>query len=117
MKAILVDSKNQTVTEIEINNYKEIYSHLGEECRTFEAPVSLPNNDTFYVDEEGLYHTCEGGWKMKNFNQPILGNAVIQGTNINTGESIDVKSTVDEIKKMIIWVSKIECRLFADQFN
>ena len=108
MKAFKVNATDRKVEVIEINDWKEIAPAIGGQCEMFEAPVCLENEDTFYTDEEGLYHTCEGGWKLKDFRHPILGNAVIQGTN-EEGESCEPLSTLEEIEAMIIWVDKDEC--------
>jgi len=108
MKAYKINAVDRKVETIEINSWRDISPAIGGECESFEAPVTLENNDTFYVDEEALYHSCEGGWKLENFAFPILGNAVIQGTN-DEGESIEPLSTIEEIEAKIIWVSKEEC--------
>jgi hypothetical protein len=114
MKAYRINVVDRKVEEIEINDWRGIAPAIGGQCETFEAPVSLENDDTFYVNEEALYQPCEGGWKLENFAYPILGNAVVQGTD-EEGESTEPLSTIEEIESMIIWVDKDECEAHRDR--
>jgi hypothetical protein len=116
-KALLINPAEQTVSVIEINDYKDIYKFIGNGCTCFSAPVSLDNDDTFYCDDEGLYHEIHGGIMMENWAYPIIGNIVVQGTDMETGDSIDVKTTPEELEKQIIWVSQEKCQAWADKFN
>jgi len=108
MKAYKVNVIDRKIEEIQINSWRDISPAIGGGCEVFEAPVTLPNNDTFYVDEEAMYHECVGGWMLEGFSYPVLGNAIIQGTD-DEGESTEPLSTIEEIESMIIWVSKENC--------
>jgi hypothetical protein len=106
MKAILIDVVNQQVVETEISNYKEIYTKIGNGCTLFTVPVTFENEDALYVDDEGLLHPeIQGGFIMKDWVRPMVGNGVILGTD-DEGESVDCKTTVDEIKAQIQFLSK-----------
>ena len=118
MRVLKVNVVTQQIEEVEYNgNFKEIYNIIGNGCNTFECPVTLDNEDTFYCDEEGLFHDNIGGWKMKNFAYPIVGNSVLIGTNLNNGESVDAVTTKEELEKMIIWVDKQTAQKHIDKFN
>lgn len=117
LKALLIDSATKEIKEVVVKDYTDLYKLLGNGCNNFAAPVELPNHDTLFVDDEGLYHCFKGGYKMKGWGYPIVGNGVLQGCNINTGNSINVKTTKEELEKMIIWVSVEECNAWADRFN
>jgi len=114
MKAYKINVADRKVEEIQINNWKDIAPAIGGQCHTFEAPIILDNEDTFYSDEEGLFNECEGGWMLGNFKHPILGNAVVQGTD-DEGDSVEPTSTIEEIEAMIIWVSKENCEAYRSQ--
>ena len=108
MKAFKINATDRKIEVVEINSWKDIAPAIGGQCESFEAPVTLENEDTFYTDEEGLYHNWTSGWKMKNFAYPILGNDIVQGTN-DEGEAVEPLSTIEEIEAMIIWVDTDEC--------
>lgn len=104
-KAILIDVTNKTVTNCEINHYKEIYPLIGNGCTMFTVPVELENMDAIYVDDEGLLHDeMKGGFILEGYHSPLIGNAVIQGTD-DEGESVDCKSTLEEIAARITFLT------------
>jgi hypothetical protein len=52
MRAILLDAKTRTVSEVDYDgDYKSIYGLIGCQCFTV---VQLGNGDDLYVDDEGL---------------------------------------------------------------
>lgn len=105
MKAILIDVVNQTITETTISNYKEIYQKIGNECSLFTCPIEFENSDVIYVDDEGLLKEVHGGFMMNGWNYPLIGNAIILGTD-EEGESVDYASNIEEIKRKIIFCTK-----------
>ena len=104
-KAIKIDAINKKIYEVEIHNeLDDIYNHL--DCDLFTCPVSLDNQDTLYVDDEGLLinlYDYKGSFYFKDFQQPLFGHGLIIGTN-NEGDSVDVKSTVEEIEKLVSFI-------------
>lgn len=108
MKAFKIDPKNKTIEEIVINRWQGIYQHISEECCTFCCPVQFENDDTIYADDEGLFHTIEGGIIMKDWKYPILGNTLLIGED-REGDIDDVKTSLEELQSKIIWVSKELC--------
>lgn len=118
MKALKINTETRTIEEIFIDgSLKSIYDAIGNGCTCFECPVSFENDDTLYVDEEGLFHDVNGGMAVKGFGNPIVGNGLIIGTDIETGESRDCLSTVEEIKSKIKWISKEDANMYADYFR
>lgn len=99
MKAIKIDSTNNTISEIEISkDYREISRNIG--CDLFCVGRTLPNGDTLYVDDEGWLNS--NVTRAFGFDGNILaGNGLILGCNRNTGDSISVKSSLEQIKKMV----------------
>ena len=51
MKALKIDVVNKTISQIEIKNYKEIYSAIGNDCDLFCCPVEFENGDILYSDD------------------------------------------------------------------
>ena len=101
-KAIKIDVVKQDVYEIELSDdYKAIYGAIGNGCTIFCAPIEFENGDTLYSDEEGLLHEkMVGCFMMENWKYPLVGNAIILGTD-DEGDSIDAKSTIEEIKNKV----------------
>ena len=113
MKAIKINSELKKIYIVYINHYNEIYPHLNPQCTTFCCPVTFENQDTIFSDDEGLYNQFEGGFIFNDWNYPLVGNAIILGTD-NEGDSVDVKTSIQEIEKKITWVSKEDCIKWAN---
>jgi hypothetical protein len=117
MKVIKIDSANKTITQIEMGKGLEsIYEAIGNKCTCFTCPIELENGDVIYADDEGLFHPFEGGIMMPNWNYPIVGNILIVGSD-DEGDSVDAKTTVEEITPLIEWVGKDRCEMWASQFR
>ena len=117
MKALKIDTANRKVEVIEISSWQDIAPAIGNGCTTFAAPVVMENDDTLYVDDEGIFNGFEGGFKLEDsWQYPILGNAILQGTD-EEGDSIEPKTTKEELEAMIIWVDKAECEKWAANFH
>lgn len=120
-KAIKIDVINRSIYEVEITKEKNIYHHIGNGCNTFECPVQFENGDAIYCDEEGLYHEIHGCFVMEGWKHPIVGNAIILGTD-NEGDSINHKTTLEEIAEKLIFGSKelaidfIEAKSMSDAY-
>ena len=103
MKAILINPKLQTINEINYSgDYKDIYKLT--ECSTFTCvyPFNL-NEDTIYLDDEGLLKPSNYCFTFKYDNgyvQPLMGNALVLGAD-DEGESKDVETSIDEIKRRV----------------
>jgi hypothetical protein len=108
MKAIKIDVVKQDVYYVEMEkDYHRIYDEIGNGCTLFCCPVEFDNSDALYSDDEGLLHeNLEGCFMMEGWRIPLVGNAIILGTD-EEGDSTDVASTVEEIKsKIIFWGDK-----------
>jgi hypothetical protein len=103
MKALKINVEERIVEVINIENFTDIYPHIGNECHTFTCPEVLPNNDSLYVDDEGLLKEMKGFFSIGD-SAPFVGNAVLQGTNAE-GDSVSVVSTKEEIESKITWYS------------
>ncbi len=112
MKAILINSFEQTVTEIEIEkyNFRAMQDIIG--CDIIVAGYVFSNRDFMYVNEEFRYRDQHKGFIVNEENNyfknvSILGNALIVGRGepnkegYLNGHDQDVKSTVEYIKSLI----------------
>lgn len=113
MKAYLIDSKECTVTEVEHDDsIHDIYEKL--DCRSFDA-VRLDNDDTIYVDDEGLYqkHTY---FVVDGMPNPLAGNGLVLGTDLD-GYSTDPTYDISTITDMIRFIDFDEALRMAEQLD
>jgi hypothetical protein len=115
MRAVVIDSENQKVFEVSIGtDFNEIYPLIGNGCSTFAVPVVLHNGDALYADDEGLLQEdIKGGFIMKDWNYPIVGNAVLLNVD-EEGESCDAVSDVEDLNSQIEWVSQRDAKGWAE---
>lgn len=105
MKAILIDSKNRTVSQIEVSNaYPDINKAIGVDliCVGTELPGA-----TLYVDDEGLLKSENTVFEFQGAHQPFAGNGVILGFDPNEEEeNKDCPYTVEQIRAKVKWTNK-----------
>lgn len=115
MKAIKIDVANQKISQVTIGDYKEIYSAIGNGCSLFCCPVQWENNDVLYADDEALLQeNLEGCFSFPDFKYPIVGNAIILGSD-DEGESVDTKTKISELMEKIIWGNKEAAELWRNK--
>ncbi len=111
MKAILIDTKNKEIKEVEHDDtLKNIYKLV--DCATFDV-VNIDNTNGIYVDDEGLfveeplffiYHgTNHDGFHGRI--QPLAGNGLILGVD-SEGNSIAPTVTLKEVKEAVDFHSR-----------
>lgn len=105
MKAVFINSKEETVTEVEVNDNENIlhqwYKILGVNMVEVACYIN-EQEDAIIVDEEGLltltnntkFFTYEGA------HQPFAGNGLITGKD-DEGESISCHVTADDVRPKI----------------
>ncbi len=113
-KAILIDVQAQTITETQIGHYSDIYAKIGNGCHTFACPVEFDNGDSLYIDDEGLYNDPKGCFIMKGWSMPVVGNAIILGSD-EEGESVDCQSTIEEIASQLKFYSEEVAKAWAEK--
>lgn len=96
LRAILIDAKNKTVSEIQLGkDYKEISKKIG--CDLFTVATTFPNGDGVFVDDEGLINGTPDFFYCKNiYPHPLAGSAVILGSD-REGESKDAKIKIPDL--------------------
>ena len=104
-KAILINSELRTFEYVNVaEGIQDIYKHIGNNCSTFACPIMFKNHDTMYVDDEAMLNEPTSGIMMEDWRYPLAGNILIMGTDIETGDSVDVKTTIEELKPQIKFV-------------
>jgi len=89
MKAILIDSINREVKEVEIGKgIDEMYKFL--QCECFTIASYLDKQDAIFVDDEGLMNGTDSFFTYEGAHQPFAGNGLIMGCD-DMGESEDCK--------------------------
>lgn len=101
MKSILINSTTREVKEVTLADVlKDTYAHIG--CSMVETGEYINNSDALMIDEEGYFKEGQCGFFFEeNF---YYGNAIIWGTDIDDGDTIDCASSVEDIRSLIYWV-------------
>ena len=106
MKAILIDSINKEVKEVEIGKgIDEMYKFL--QCECFTVASYLPKEDAIFVDDEGLMNGTDVFFTYEGAHQPFAGNGLIMGCD-SKGNSVDCKIDINEVKKRVLFYDKFE---------
>ncbi len=109
MKAILIDSVNKEVKEIEIGKgIEEMYKFL--QCECFTIASYLDKQDAIFVDDEGLMNGTDVFFTYEGAHQPFAGNGLIMGCD-DEGESVDCKISFAEAKDKVKFYSRYELAL------
>lgn len=109
MKAILIDSVNREVKEIEIGKgIDEMYKFL--QCECFTIASYLDKEDAIFVDDEGLMKEQNAFFTFEGAHQPFAGNGLIMGCD-DEGESEDCKISFNEVKEKVKFYDKYELSL------
>lgn len=100
MKGLLINVKDKTVTEVEVNHYTDIYKHVG--CDLFQ-PVDIDEKNSVYVDEEGLLKLTSDSkfFKIDGMYEPLCGNGLVLGNDYETGESVDTTVSIETLKSKL----------------
>lgn len=99
-KGILIDVKNETITEVQVGDYKDIQKKIG--CDLFDV-VQIDEENDVYVDDEGLLSVDKDSkfFGFKGSNVKLAGNGLVLGNNRNTGDSKNTTLTVEYLKERI----------------
>ena len=106
MKAILIDSINKEVKEIEIGKgIDQMYEFL--KCQYFTIGSYLDKQDAIFVDDEGLMNGTDQFFTFEGAHQPFAGNGLIMGCD-DEGESEDCKIDITEVTKKVKFYDRYE---------
>ncbi len=103
-KAYLIDAEKREITQVEVGDYTTYYPLL--KCEVFTT-VGLEDDDTLYVDDEGLFQPQENFFMYQGYNQPLAGNGLVLGTD-KEGNSVDPKMTLETLKSKVKFMNRKE---------
>jgi hypothetical protein len=93
-RAIFIDAKNKSVTEIAISQLEDLQSAVEG---YIEIGVKFASTDVLFVNEEGLLRGFDYGFYIEGCNQMFIGNGIIVGTT-RSGNNADVEISLDAIR-------------------
>lgn len=107
-KAILIDPKNQTVTDIEVdseNPEKTLHAIIGG---WLTIAFDWSNGDVLYVDDEGLLKDSNYFFRITDFpHQPLAGRGVVVGREMDeSSESYPTTYTKEDILLRVMWLGR-----------
>lgn len=96
MRAIFIDARNKTVSEIQLGkDYKEISKKIG--CDLFTVATTYDNGDGVFVDDEGLINgTFDFFFCPAIYPHPLAGNGIILGSD-REGDSVSAKTAIADL--------------------
>lgn len=107
MKGYRIDPKVRRITEVTLgDHYEEISESIGS--RLFCVGSYLPNEDTVFVDDEGLYAEEKHFFRIdsriqKNTNPaPLCGVGLVLGAD-SEGNSVDAKIGLEQLFEAVSW--------------
>ena len=107
MKAILINPFEQTVTQVDYSgDYTEIYKLIDAE---YYDVAGIAHGDGIFVDDEGLLNSPTHFFEHADYHSPLAGKGLIIGCN-SEGESVDCKTTVEEVKSKVKFSTILEMR-------
>ena len=110
MRAYLIDPINKEISVVDYNGDYQMINELINSQRGFDAVYGFRNQDTLFVDDEGLLRKENHGFEFTYDNghtQPLMGKALVLGTDAE-GESVAVKSTLEEVASKVNWIGKVK---------
>lgn len=103
--ALLLNAKENTITEIVIKDYSDISRLIG--CNYFTTVQVNDKGDTLYVDDEGLINGTTVGFTFDGYDGPLMGNGILLGTDLRTGDSKDISMTTAEFASKVKTLMRI----------
>lgn len=107
IRALVIDAANREVREIRLSsNESEQLSQAQEIVGGYiESAVRLPNEDTIFVNDEGLLTEPEHFFLVAGYPKPLAGNGIIMGADPETGETANVKTSLETLAKNVSFAS------------
>ena len=118
MRAIKIDAREKTVTEVEVppgtstlTFMQQVVGGFIETARNFHEDQAGPGCfDTVYVNEEGLLHGDTSCWfTWDGAHQPFVGNGVVMGVDAD-GETTSPTCTLEEARAAVKFLSREDVR-------
>ena len=110
MRAYLIDPIKREISVVNYNGDYQMINELINSQRGFDAVYGFRNEDTLYVDDEGLLLKENYAFEFTYDNghvAPLMGKGLVLGTDAE-GESVAVKSTLEEVASKVNWIGKVK---------
>lgn len=121
IKVVKIDCVTKALEEFEIERNLFAYYKLID-CRMIEGvPVDLAEVSVdgtvneVYVDEEFMYTPKPGGFYFEG-GQPMLGNGMIVGVDLEEGDFVDHKVDLEKMRNLITFISAEQAAVFQQDF-
>lgn len=111
MKAILIDSANREVRELEVDGKLEGLQKL---VGGYIELVRLSAEEDLYVNEEGLLHGEQNFFQLNGYAQPLAGNGVVVG-NDGDGGQVSTRFTVEYVSGRVRFMDVSEAARAAQE--
>lgn len=115
MRIIKIDVEKKKITDVlHDGTLENIYRLIGNGCRTFTCPVEFNSLDALYCDDESLLRPddIKGGFIMNGWSYPIVGNALVIGTD-EEGDSRDTHTSMLWFCKNVIFIDEQMAKDYA----
>jgi hypothetical protein len=109
MRAIKINSYNETIEEIEINGLADMQKHVEG---YIEAGFYFPDGSCCFVDEEGLLKQTPVFFEIKGAHQPFAGNGLIVGAADENGATTPCTLNIDYVKKMTRFYDLLSLQIY-----
>jgi len=116
LRGILINAYTRSITEVAIPTGTDpIYKELSKDatnpvdCFTCVDIAEDPDGmiQTLFVDDNGMFMQTQF-FKISNHSTPLAGNALLLGTDMENGESISTSMSIDEVRKHVEFLSRIQ---------
>lgn len=97
-RGFLINPENRTISQVEYNgDYKQIYEFIKAELFTV---VRIDEDNTVFVDDEGLLNDPRYFFKLRGYHQPLAGRGLILGVD-KEGESIGSTLELSDVENLV----------------
>lgn len=120
MKAYLINSSAQTITEVEYKNSAELRTLIG--ARWLNVAKGWNDGTTLYVDDEGLSKTPHIGFMVPGNCWPLCSNGIVVGPELDEDDQIggdgvvltrDPGITIEALRAKVTFMTEDDVRRWA----
>jgi hypothetical protein len=115
MRALLIDSKKRTISEVKVKGLGDMQKRVGGLITiAHELPISEDESDTIFVNDEALLGEMPEHWfHIEGAHQPFAGNGLVVGADHSTGDSTDASISLRDLKKIVTFMSGPDVAIWA----
>lgn len=103
-KALWVNSQLRTITQVDCNGLEDMRKYVGG---SICFAMSWKTGDVLYVDDEGLLKPQDNFFFIENCHQPLAGNGIIVGPEVETENTWWTENNIITIEKLkVTWMTR-----------